>query len=703
MNKEDRLNLSKKMTSLKILNTLPRLRHSIYVAAFVILACGGIVVPTAGASTETIVSEVSVQPPDFSLMSRDVSAQSSNGSVPLFVSEPLDPGHEFIAIGLRLGWKDVTAPGFVAIEIRSLQVSDQQWTDWQEVSLLEDVPDAHRGDLTVATELLFVDASSQFQYRILSSSLNSSLSTITFTVIDSRYGSAPVSAASTSSKPNIVTRAGWGADESKMTWNPEYALPPSKIILHHTAGSQGGTNSAAVVRGIYHYHAVSLGWGDIGYNYLIDEHGTIFEGRSGGDGVIAGHTFGFNTGSIGIATLGNYETTALPSSSFQAVVGLSAYLSHRFDISVSGSSVFHGVKTPNIGGHRDYSSTACPGMHYFTKLDALRSAIQAHAASVVVSRIITAPGPGGGPHIRAFTHTGSVDSITNIFAYDQAFRGGVFLDVGDIDADGADEIIVGAGPGAGPHLRVFERDGEQRGIQFFPFHPDFRGGLTVASGDVDGDGKDEIGVCQASDGQAWCKVYRYNNKQEILAYWNVFGTAEVGARIAFGDIDNDGKDEVIIGAGPGGGPHVRVYDIGTKVVSGPNQGATLKPISFFAFHPHNRSGVDVAAGDVDGDGKAEIAVSQLEGDEAWIKVYRYNSAQTVLGNWRAYPAGVTSGAYISMGDVNGDGRDNILTGPGRGGGPQVRAFYADGTPLPLNFFAYNAAFRGGVRPVLGQF
>jgi spore germination protein YaaH len=318
-------------------------------------------------------------------------------------------------------------------------------------------------------------------------------------------------------------------------------------------------------------------------------------------------------------------------------------------------------------------------------------------------RIITAPGRGGGPHVKAFSTGGSFDTSTNFLAYESNFRGGVNIATGDIDKDGADEIIVGAGPGGGPHLRVFERNGEQRGIQFFPFHPDFRGGLSVAAGDVDGDGKAEIGVCQQTGGQAWVKVYRYNDQKTILAYFNAFGAPEVGCNLAFGDVDGDGKDELIVGAGPGGGPHVRVYDIGTTGVSGPNQGASLKSIGFFAFHPHNRSGIDVAAGDVTGDGRAEIAVSQLAGDEAWVKVYRFDSSQTVLGNFRAYGQGIFTGARISMGDVDGDGKAEIVTGPDANGGPHVRAFKAHGAPLAINFFAYAESFRGGVRPAVADF
>lgn len=317
------------------------------------------------------------------------------------------------------------------------------------------------------------------------------------------------------------------------------------------------------------------------------------------------------------------------------------------------------------------------------------------------TRIFTAPGPGGEPRIKGFAVDGTADNAMNFMSYESAFRGGVYVASGDIDADGEDEVVTGPGVGGGPHLRVFEKDGIQRGIQFFPFHPEFHGGLSVATGDVDGDGKDEIAVAQATLGQAWVKVYRYNSNKEILAEFNAFGSPEVGANIAMGDIDLDGKDELIVGAGPGGGPHIRVYDIGTSPVTGPNQGAVLKGIQFFAFHPDNRSGISLAAGDTDGDKKAEIAVSQLEGDEAWTKVYRFNTSKTVLGEWRAYGQGVYTGARVSMGDVDFDGFAEVVTGPGQGGGPHIRGFEANGTPVKnLSFFSYDTTFRGGARSAI---
>ena len=113
-----------------------------------------------------------------------------------------------------------------------------------------------------------------------------------------------------------------------------------------------------------------------------------------------------------------------------------------------------------------------------------------------------------------------------------AFTGGARVAVGDIDADGIGELLIGAGPGGGPHLRVFESDGTPRGIQFFPFHKDFRGGIDVASVDWNEDGKDDLIVSQTSKGQAWVKVYRYNDAHTILAEFNAFGDPEVGANVA---------------------------------------------------------------------------------------------------------------------------------------------------------------------------
>lgn len=299
------------------------------------------------------------------------------------------------------------------------------------------------------------------------------------------------------------------------------------------------------------------------------------------------------------------------------------------------------------------------------------------------TRIAASAGWGGNPHVKSFDSYGNLKKA-NFFAYDGNFRGGVSIAYGDIDGDGRDEIITGAGPGGGPHIRAFEEDGTEI-ANFFPFHPDFRGGIRVAVGDVDYDGHDEIAVSQSSNGQAWVKVYNVDRDRTIIGEWNAFDHVECGADVAMGDVDNDGADEVIVGAGPGGGPHVRIY----------KADGTLMPISFFAFHPGYRGGISVASADTDNDGYAEIGVSQSGREHPWIKIYKYNYEHSIIGEWKAY-GDQPIGAHIGMGDIDNDGNAEVVTGTSLGGEPLVLTFEADGRKMPIGFYVFDRAFVGGI-------
>ena len=211
-----------------------------------------------------------------------------------------------------------------------------------------------------------------------------------------------------------------------------------------------------------------------------------------------------------------------------------------------------------------------------------------------IDEIITGAGPGGGPQVRVFNQTGA--PVLQFYAYDQNFRGGVKVATGDVNGDGKDEIICGPVSVGGPHLRVFGQDGQPTEWEIFAFSKDFRGGLNIATGDVNGDGRDEIGVCPAGDAQAWCKIYQYDDHATILAQWNSFGTAECGAGIAMADLTGNSKAEVIVGAGPGGGPHVRVFD----------QKGEWIGLDTFAYHANFTGGLRLTAQDLDNDGQAEI-------------------------------------------------------------------------------------------------
>lgn len=186
-----------------------------------------------------------------------------------------------------------------------------------------------------------------------------------------------------SSEPIVISRTEWGADEAyrftsdnEELWTPTYKTP-KKFIVHHTAGSTGASDPAATIRAIYYWHAQVLGWGDIGYNYLIDANGNIYEGRYGGDGVVGAHAYNdvrdinYNEGSIGIVLLGCYEadddgacsTIAEPSSemltSASQLIGTKG---KEFKIKpVHSPTTFKDISIRNVVGHRDVDYTLCPG------------------------------------------------------------------------------------------------------------------------------------------------------------------------------------------------------------------------------------------------------------------------------------------------------------------------------------------------------
>jgi hypothetical protein len=190
--------------------------------------------------------------------------------------------------------------------------------------------------------------------------------------------------------PTIVTRAEWGANEAIVRAPPRYADGVHFAIVHHTAGSNSysASQSASIVRAIELYHVEANGWNDIGYNFLVDKYGQIFEGRSGGmmRAVIGAHAEGFNVGSAGIALLGNYDDAKPTAAARAALVTLLAW---RLDLAhVDPLSKVVGVSDGNprypagtkvtlnaISGHRDTGPTSCPGTNLYAQLPAIRAAV----------------------------------------------------------------------------------------------------------------------------------------------------------------------------------------------------------------------------------------------------------------------------------------------------------------------------------------
>ncbi len=195
-------------------------------------------------------------------------------------------------------------------------------------------------------------------------------------------------------EPPIVSRAGWGADESLSPDPSEYNADVKAVFVHHTDGTNDYTcaDSAALVRGIYAYHTQVSGWNDIGYNFLVDKCGTIFEGRKGGVGlpVLGAHTYGWNREAAGIAVLGDYTSIGATDAALASVARIAAWKLGQYGADPAttvqlkagatqknffGTSFTAGSSYTfnRISGHRDGYNTECPGNSLYPQLPTIRA------------------------------------------------------------------------------------------------------------------------------------------------------------------------------------------------------------------------------------------------------------------------------------------------------------------------------------------
>jgi hypothetical protein len=197
--------------------------------------------------------------------------------------------------------------------------------------------------------------------------------------------------------PRLVSRAGWGANEAIVKHAPEYTGPVQVVFVHHTATGNGYRcgQSASIIRGIELYHVRSKGWNDIGYNFLVDKCGTLFEGRRGGvdKPVLGAHTLGFNSNSAAIAVIGDYTGRGAPARVRSVIARVAAYKigaygnnpAGRVVLTSNGSDRYRAgarVALNRISGHRDTGRTACPGTALYRQLGGIRAVAGAGPAGL---------------------------------------------------------------------------------------------------------------------------------------------------------------------------------------------------------------------------------------------------------------------------------------------------------------------------------
>ncbi len=311
-------------------------------------------------------------------------------------------------------------------------------------------------------------------------------------------------------------------------------------------------------------------------------------------------------------------------------------------------------------------------------------------------RIVTAPGAGGSPNVRSFDNQGTL--VRSIQAFRSSFTGGVRVAAGDVDGDGFDDVIVGAGPGALPEVRVYSGNDSELLDDFLAFRSSFTGGVWVAAGDVNGDGFADVVVGADKGGGPQVRVFDGTDglagALKVSHHFYAFRSSYAGGvRVAVGDVNGDGVPDIVCGAGPGAGPLVKVFD-----------GFSLRPMeAFHAFRSSFTGGVFVAAGDVDGDGRADVVVGAGTGGAPHVRAFAQPAGADVatpLEEFLAYRSSFTGGVRVAAGDLNGDGRAEIVTAAGAGAGPHVKVFSEDeaggGIADMLDILPYRSSFTGGV-------
>jgi autotransporter-associated beta strand protein/VCBS repeat-containing protein len=262
---------------------------------------------------------------------------------------------------------------------------------------------------------------------------------------------------------------------------------------------------------------------------------------------------------------------------------------------------------------------------------------------------------------------------------------GMSVAVGDLTGDDIDDYVLGAGQGVNAEVVILNGATLAVHARYVVFDG-FLGGVNVAIGDVDRDGQNDFIVAAGAGGGPHVKVFSGANGSVIRSFFAYDSGFTGGVSVAAGDVNQDGWADIITGAGAGGGPHVRVF-------SGAD-GSELA--SFFAYDAGFGGGVTVAAGDLDGDGRADIVTGAGAGGGPHVQVFS-GANGSVLASFFAYDSGFGGGVNVAVGDANGDGMLDVITGAGPGGGPHVRAFSGVSSVEVASFFGLPMSFTGGIR------
>ncbi|MEV4919985.1 FG-GAP-like repeat-containing protein [Streptomyces tirandamycinicus] len=490
------------------------------------------------------------------------------GTDPTRRSLPASTTEPFSLVGIT--WDDPEAEIGGTVEVRTRDSRTGVWSPWHTMDA--DVRASEAGPGPAATGLragslpLWTGPSDGVQLRAEGSALPRGLRV---ELVDPQDGApAPPSARAEApaDAPPMTMRAGWGADESKVGGPPTYNATTKAVFVHHTAGSNTYqcADSPAIVRAVFTYHVEGQGWNDIGYHFLVDKCGRIFEGRAGGiDRPVQGaHTYGFNVDTSSVSVIGDYSTAATTPAARDAVARLASWKLGLYGLAVDGTATLTAstdngkfrrgerVTLPRLPGHRDAYPTECPGAHLYADLPAIRRS----AAALGDGSGTGGPEPSGVPWP---PDPGAEAAAAVPDGAEELDSAG-----GDFDGDGDRDLAVAFRTPEGAAALVVLSGPERGRGTASPTILMGAGGSALASGDMNGDGFDDLAV---STGRG---IVTYHGSPTGLSTEGA-PTLAVGAdapALTALDLDGDGYADLLAGPDviatggplglgvPGGGP-----------------------------------------------------------------------------------------------------------------------------------------------------
>ena len=298
----------------------------------------------------------------------------------------------FSALGLS--WAADPAVGTVTARFRT-RLGAGPWTAWSATESDDKEPDTRRGRRG-GTEPVWTGPATGVEVQV-EAGTGAAPRDLRLTLVDPGRSAAdaePVAGTLAAGRPTIYSRVQWGADPRLMGWDPTYSTSLKAGFLHHTVGTNAysAADVPAILRSIYAFHSRTRGWGDIGYNFLVDRFGRTWEGRFGGvdSAVVAAHAGGFNSNTFGVAMIGTFQTAAVPGATVDAVSALFAWKLSRWNLDPYGTASLRSsgggtsrysagtVVTKNVvSGHRDVGLTECPGDRGYATLATVRAKAKA--------------------------------------------------------------------------------------------------------------------------------------------------------------------------------------------------------------------------------------------------------------------------------------------------------------------------------------